>query len=105
MDIDLAKAHREQTRWIILNTTHISGEAGTSEGTIATVLQNLKLWRGPDHLRRELDYLSLRQLVTIEGRSLSPQWGVKLTRHGYDMADYTTECEPGIARPPKYWGN
>ena len=103
MDIDLAKAQREQTRWIILNTTHISGEAGTNEGTIATVLQNLKLWRGPDHLRRELDYLALRQLVTIEGRTLSPQWGVKLTRSGYDIADYTVECEPGIARPQKYW--
>ena len=103
MDIDLAKAHREQTRWIILNTTHISGAAVTSEGTIATVLQNLKLWRGPDHLRRELDYLARRELIVIEGQNLSPQWGVKLTRHGYDIADYTTECEAGIARPQKYW--
>lgn len=101
--VDIEKAQREQTRWIILNTTHISGAAGTSEGTIATVLTNLKLWRGPDHLRRELDYLEQRELITIEGRTMAPQWGVKLTRHGYDVAEYTVECEPGIGRPPKYW--
>ena len=105
MDIDLAKVQRERTRWIILNTTHISGASGTSEGTIATVLQNLKLWRGPENLRREIDYLAVRGLVTIEGANLRPEWGVKLTRAGYDIADYTVECEPGIDRQPKYWSN
>lgn len=103
MEIDLEKAKREQTRWVILNTTHISGAAGTNEGTIATVLTNLKLWRGRDSLRREIDYLETRALVKIEGRDTSPEWGVKLTREGYDLADYTIDCQPGIARPPKYW--
>ena len=25
-----------------------------------------------------------------------------LTRHGVDVAEYTVDCEPGIARPAKY---
>lgn len=102
--IDIEKANRERTRWIILQTTHVSGSAGTSEGTLAIVLQNVKLYQGGERMRRELDYLEGRQLITIEGRSLSPEWGVKLTRAGYDLVDYTIECEAGIARPQKYWG-
>lgn len=101
--IDLDKTRREQTRWIVLQTAHISGAAGTSESTVAIVLQNIKLWQGPDRLRRELDYLEGRNLITVEGKNLSPDWGVKLTRYGYDLVDYTVECEPGIARPQKYW--
>lgn len=102
--IDLEKANRERTRWIILQTTHISGASGTGEGTIATVLENVRLYQGKERLRRELDYLAGRELITIEGRTLSPDWGIKLTRHGYDVVEYTVEVEPGIARPPKYWG-
>lgn len=101
--IDLEKAKREQTRWIILQTTHISGAAGTNESTIGIVLQNTKLWAGQDRLRRELDYLEERELISIEGRDLTPDWGVKLTRAGYDVVEYTVEVEPGIARPAKYW--
>ena len=102
--IDIDKANRERARWIILQTTHVSGSAGTSEGTLGIVLQNVKLYQGSDRLRRELDYLEGRQLIHIEGRNLAPEWGIKLTRFGYDLVDYTIECEPGIARPQKYWG-
>ena len=101
--IDIEKANRELTRWIILQTTHVSGSAGTSESTLAIVLQNIKLYQGGERLRRELDYLAGRALIDIEGRNLAPEWGVKLTRVGYDLVDYTIECEPGIARPQKYW--
>jgi hypothetical protein len=27
----------------------------------------------------------------------------KLTRIGIDVVEYTVECDPGIARPKKYW--
>jgi len=30
-------------------------------------------------------------------------WTAELTRHGVDVVEYTVECEPGIARPKKYW--
>lgn len=101
--IDLAKAEREQCRWVILQTAYVSGAPGVSEGTIAAVLANVKLWRGPDALRREIDYLEERNLLRVEGRDLAPEWAVKLTRAGYDVCEYTVEVEPGIARPPKYW--
>lgn len=102
--IDLEKANRERTRWIILQTTHISGAHGVSEGTLQAVLGNVKLYQGQNALRRELDYLEERELIKIEGRTLdTPEWGITLTRTGYDVVDGTVLCEPGIARPPKYW--
>ena len=58
----------------------------------------------PRELRNELDYLAERHLLHLDGRD-GPQWRAKLTRHGTDIAEYTTPCEPGIARPPKYWGH
>ena len=33
----------------------------------------------------------------------SGRWWSSLTRHGIDIAEYTVDCEPGIARPTKYW--
>ena len=44
-----------------------------------------------------------RGLVTITGRDLQPQWFCKLDRYGIDVVEYTVACEPGIARPAKYW--
>lgn len=101
--IDIEKANRERTRWIVLQTAHISGAHGVNEGTLVAVLSNVKLFHGPDRLRRELDYLEGRQLIEIEGKDMAPEWSIKLTRHGYDVAEYTVPVEPGIARPPKYW--
>jgi len=34
-----------------------------------------------------------------------PQWRAKLTRIGTDGGEYTAPCDPGIARPAKYWGD
>lgn len=101
--VDVEKANRERTRWIILQTTHLSGAHGVNEGTLIAVLTNVKLYQGGDRLRRELDYLAQRELIKIIDRDEAPEWGITLTRAGYDVADYTTPCEPGIARPVKYW--
>ena len=30
-------------------------------------------------------------------------WFADLTRLGVDLAEYTIDCQPGIARPDKYW--
>ena len=56
----------------------------------------------PLELRRELDYLSDRDLVKLEKRP-DGKWFADLTRYGTDVAEYTIDCEPGIARPVKYW--
>lgn len=53
-------------------------------------------------LRRELDYLHDRELVKID-KQPSGKWFSELTRIGVDVAEYTVPCEPGIARPAKYW--
>ena len=53
-------------------------------------------------LRRELDYLHGRELVRVD-KQPSGKWRAELTRHGVDVAEYTVDCEPGIARPAKYW--
>jgi hypothetical protein len=53
-------------------------------------------------LRRELDYLEHRGLITLKRLEVAP-WLVGLTWAGVDILEYTTECGPGIARPKKYW--
>ncbi|MNW20815.1 hypothetical protein D3C71_2213900 [compost metagenome] len=53
-------------------------------------------------LRRELDYLADRELVKLT-KEPSGRWFATLTRYGTDVVEYTVDCEPGIARPSKYW--
>ena len=53
-------------------------------------------------IRRELDYLADRCLVTLD-KQPSGKWFADLTRYGTDIAEYTIDCAPGIARPVKYW--
>jgi hypothetical protein len=31
------------------------------------------------------------------------RWHCDLTSLGTDIAEYTVDCRPGIARPEKYW--
>ena len=54
-------------------------------------------------VRRELDYLADRDLVKLRKEPSGRWWG-ELTRYGVDIAEYTIDCHPGIARPVKYWG-
>lgn len=100
--IDQAKARREHLRWLILLTLNNARPIGAFEGPILSVAQS----EYPDatalELRRELDYLHDRQLVAIE-RKPDGRWFAELTRYGVDVAEYTVACEPGIARPEKYW--
>ena len=53
-------------------------------------------------LRRELEYLSARNLIELK-KDPSGHWMAELTHYGIDIAEYTIECHPGIARPAKYW--
>ena len=100
--IDAAKARREHLRWLILLTLNNARPIGAFEGPILSVAQS----EYPDctalEMRRELDYLSDRRLVQVRRRP-DGRWFAELTRYGVDVAEYTVECEPGIARPEKYW--
>ena len=103
MQIDLAKHRRETLRWLILLTLNNARPIGAQEGLVLSVAQA----QFPDatamELRRELDYLDDRELVKLD-KSPGGIWHAELTRHGVDVAEFTVECEPGIARPDKYWG-
>ena len=100
--IDHARLRREALRWLILLTLNNARPIGAFEGLVLSVAQS----EYPDatalELRRELDYLSVRELIRLD-KQPSGKWHAELTRHGTDVAEYTVDIEPGIARPAKYW--
>ncbi len=100
--IDVEKARRETIRWHILVALNAARPIGASESIMLTTIQAIPIDATQIELRREYDYLEERDLVKIEGRG-TPQWHMKLTRAGMDMAEYTIDCHPGIARPKKWW--
>lgn len=99
---DLARVRREALRWLILLTLNNARPLGCAEGPILSVAQTQYPDASPLEIRRELDYLDDRQLVEIKKAPSGP-WHAELTRHGVDVAEYTVDVEPGIARPAKYW--
>ncbi|MES2948639.1 MAG: hypothetical protein V4858_08855 [Pseudomonadota bacterium] len=100
--IDHARLRRESLRWLILLTLNNARPIGAFEGLVLSVAQS----EYPDatalELRREMDYLHDRELIELE-KHPAGRWFAKLTRDGIDVAEYTVTCEPGIARPAKYW--
>jgi hypothetical protein len=102
MSIDVAKVRRENLRWLILLTLNNARPVGAYEMPILGVAQSEYPDTTPIELRRELDYLNDRHLVSLR-KEPSGRWFSELTRHGVDIAEYTVDCEPGIARPVKYW--
>jgi len=47
--------------------------------------------------------LNRSAIASTPCREASPAWFGKLTREGVDVVEYTVLCDPGIARPRKYW--
>lgn len=102
MQIDQAKIRRESLRWLILLTLNNARPVGAYEMPILAVAQSEYPDATPLEIRRELDYLGDRDLVKLT-KEPSGRWFADLTRYGTDTAEYTIDCEPGIARPAKYW--
>ena len=100
--IDHARVRREALRWLILLTLNNARPIGIYEGPVLSVAQSVYPDATPLEMRRELDYLHDRELVKVR-KEPSGIWHAELTRHGVDVAEYTVDCEPGIARPAKYW--
>lgn len=100
----IAKARTEGIRWQLISILNKARPHTTSEQFLIDVLRQLY----PDitgiELRRELDYLADRKLVDIVKQPIG-LWFADLTRLGVDIAEYTIDCQPGIARPEKYWEN
>ena len=100
--IDHAKVRRESMRWNILLILNNARPVGAYEELVLATLQSIYPDATALELRRELDYLADCQLVTLN-KEPSGRWFAELNRHGTDVAEYTVECDPGIARPQKYW--
>jgi len=100
--IDPAKARRESLRWYILLTLNTSRPVDPHEAVVLSTIQGIYPDATSMELRRELDYLEDRNLVTLKRQS-SGVWICGLTHYGADVAEYTIDCNPGIARPEKYW--
>jgi len=101
--VDLQKVRREDIRWQILLTLNNARPIGAYEELVQSVIRSTYPDATPLELRRELDYLADRKLVDLR-KEPSGRWFADLTRYGVDVAEYTVECDPGIARPTKYWG-
>lgn len=99
---DLDQARREEARWRILKGLDAGRPYPVSEAILFRLLHDVQLPVTALDVRRELDYLEDRKLLTLAGKD-SPVWAAELTRYGVDIVEYTIACEPGIARPAKYW--
>lgn len=102
MGPDMAKVRRESMRWHILQTLNNARPIGAYEELVLATVQGIYPDATALELRRELDYLLDRVLVTIN-KQPSGRWFCDVTRYGVDLVEYTIECAPGIARPEKYW--
>ena len=93
---------KEVLRWRIMQTLNVGRPYPVGEDTILATVAGDDMPITPLDLRREMDYLEDRKLVCLTGKS-TPIWAAELTHYGVDVVEYTLECHPGIARPPKYW--
>lgn len=102
MNIDPAKARRESLRWYLLLTLNTSRPVDPHEAVVLSTIQGIYPDATQLEVRRELDYLADRSLVTLN-KQPNGVWICGLTHYGVDIAEYTIECRPGIARPVQYW--
>ncbi|MGO1072311.1 hypothetical protein [Lysobacter sp. CA199] len=100
--IDQERIRREYMRWLILLALNHARPYGTVESVLVATLQAVYQDATGLEVRQHLDYLSDRDLVDLDKRP-SGTWAADLTSKGTDIAEYTIDCEPGIARPQKYW--
>lgn len=100
--IDVTRVRREDLRWQLLLTLNNARPLGTFEEVLLSVARAVYPDATHIEIRRELDYLEHRALVRIDRRP-DGRWHADLTREGIDIAEYTSDCQPGIARPAKYW--
>ena len=100
--VDQDKVRRESMRWNILLTLNNARPIGAYEELVLSTIQAIYPDATALELRRELDYLAGRSMVELK-KEPSGRWFADVTRYGVDIAEYTVDCQPGIARPVKYW--
>lgn len=98
--IDVEKVRRESMRWYILVALNHARPVDPHEALVLSTIQGIYTDATQHEVRRELDYLKDRSLVTLD-KQPSGVWVAGLTHYGVDVAEYTIPCNPGIARPAK----
>jgi len=78
MSPDLEKARRENLRWLILLALNSAQPVGASELVVFSAITPMLPDLTQLELRRSLDYLVERDLITVTGRGGQPQWFCKL---------------------------
>jgi len=102
MHVDPERTRRELLRWSLILTLNNARPIGCNDSVALATVQGIYPDATMLEVRRELDYLCERELVDLDKKP-DGTWSAKLTRTGIDLAEYTIDCEPGIARPEKYW--
>ena len=96
------KYRREGMRWHLINTLNKARPYTSSEVFLLDVMRGIY----PDvtalELRQQLEYLQDRKLLDLT-KQPSGMWFADLNNFGVDIAEYTIDCQAGIARPEKYW--
>jgi hypothetical protein len=100
VDLDMEKLRRETIRWNLLRALDYARPVGTHEGVLLATIQGLYEDTTQLEIRRALDYLEDRELITISERHTG-SWRAELGRYGVDIVEYAVPCEAGIARPKK----
>ena len=96
------KTRREQIRWYLLVALQHAAPYGCYEEVLLSTVQGIYPDATQLEVRRALDYLESRRMVELR-KEPSGRWWADLTRLGTDLVEYVVDCEPGIARPVKYW--
>ena len=100
--MDMERLRREAVRWYALIAINSGRPGPVAEALVLSAIHSIPIQCTALELRRELDYLEDRKLVSLERLEGAP-WTAELTRAGVDFVEYTIQGEPGIARPKKYW--
>jgi hypothetical protein len=100
--VDMEKVRREQLRWVMLLALNHGAPYGCYEEVLLSTAQALYADATANEIRRILSYLEGRHMVGLI-KEPGGRWKADLKRLGTDIVEYTVDCEPGIARPEKYW--
>ncbi len=92
------RLRRERMRLRMLAVLDTSRPVSMSDNFLAEVLACASYAVTPSELRRQCDYLELRDLVQIQRGA---EWLIEVTHYGTDLVEGNHEPFPGIAAPPK----
>jgi hypothetical protein len=92
------RARHETLRWLLLLTLNIARPNEAGLGMLRSVMVGVYKDATELEVRRELDYLLARNLISLRTDQLGAVFA-RLERYGMDVVEYMVDCEPGIARP------